>query len=325
MGNHGGLLLSMGRVAEAESLYREMAKRFPTSMTPTTVTGRLLYMRGEIDSTEAFWRSKTNDPNPLLKLNATANLSNVAMLRGRLKEAVRYGEQVRSLNAARGVPPNPLSDSLTSAVIAIWFLGQNERGVRALDAALAQVPLKSLPIEQRPYASFISYYALAGRTDKARAIFTQYENDVKGTPLERITAPARHAALAVVLMFEKRPLDAVKQLWAADSLPDGPSSDCAHCLDFDLGRAYDLANMPDSTIAHWERYLGEPFNRGLGTDAAALAGVYKRLGELYEAKGDLAKAESHYTKFVELWKNADAELQPRVTEARNRMSALTAE
>jgi tetratricopeptide (TPR) repeat protein len=301
-----------------------MGKRFPASVTTASVPGRFLYIRGEYDSTEAFWRSKLNDPNPLLKMSAAGNLSNLVMLRGRLKEAMQYAGQFRAINAARGVPPNPLSDSLASAVIAIWFLGQNERGVHALDAALAQVPLKSLPIEQRPYPSFISYYALAGRTDKARAMLTQYENDVKGTPLERITAPGRHAALAVILMFEKRSLDAVKELWAADSLPDGPSSDCAHCLDFDLGRAYDLANMPDSTIAHWERYLAEPFNRGLGTDAAALAGVYKRLGELYEAKGDLAKAESHYTKFVELWKSADPELQPKVAEVTKRLAAIRA-
>ena len=40
-----------------------------------------------------------------------------------------------------------------------------------------------------------------------------------------------------------------------------------------------------------------------------------RLGEIYEARGDRARAAERYGQFVELWKGADPELQPRVTEA----------
>ena len=34
------------------------------------------------------------------------------------------------------------------------------------------------------------------------------------------------------------------------------------------------------------------------------------------------KAADHYRKFIDLWKNADAELQPRVVEARRRLAKL---
>jgi hypothetical protein len=51
--------------------------------------------------------------------------------------------------------------------------------------------------------------------------------------------------------------------------------------------------------------------------------VQRRLGELYEAKGDTANAVAHYRAFVELWKNADPELQPRVAEVKRRVEALT--
>jgi len=59
-----------------------------------------------------------------------------------------------------------------------------------------------------------------------------------------------------------------------------------------------------------------------GVDADYLAGTYKRLGELYEAKGDKTKAASYYTKFITLWKDADPELQPRVAEVRKRLARL---
>ncbi len=56
-----------------------------------------------------------------------------------------------------------------------------------------------------------------------------------------------------------------------------------------------------------------------------LAGSYKRLGELYEAAGDLPKAATNLEKFVELWKDADPELQPKVRDARTRLDRIRAE
>jgi hypothetical protein len=56
-----------------------------------------------------------------------------------------------------------------------------------------------------------------------------------------------------------------------------------------------------------------------------LAPSYKRLGELYEARGDRRRAADYYGRFVDLWKNADAELQPAVREARARLAQLAKE
>ncbi len=47
--------------------------------------------------------------------------------------------------------------------------------------------------------------------------------------------------------------------------------------------------------------------------------AHKRLGELCEARGDAKRAAEQYAAFVELWKHADPELQPRVAEARARL------
>ena len=94
-----------------------------------------------------------------------------------------------------------------------------------------------------------------------------------------------------------------------------------------MARAFDLAEMPDSAIAMYERYLATP--RFLGVfptvrqiDPAFLAGAHKRLGELYEAKGERQKAISHYLAFVELWKDADPVLAPKVAAVRQRLGHL---
>jgi len=39
--------------------------------------------------------------------------------------------------------------------------------------------------------------------------------------------------------------------------------------------------------------------------------------------GNMPKAIEHYRAFIELWKNADPELQPRVADAKRRLARLT--
>ncbi len=53
--------------------------------------------------------------------------------------------------------------------------------------------------------------------------------------------------------------------------------------------------------------------------------ILYRVGEVYEARGDRARAADYYSQFAELWRGADPGLQPRVTDARRRLAALTAE
>jgi len=116
----------------------------------------------------------------------------------------------------------------------------------------------------------------------------------------------------------------VSELRLSDQASDGPAIGCAPCYYASLGRAFDLADQPDSAIASFERFLSTPFwfrYQPLG-DPANLAGTYKRLGELYEAKGDKQKAAANYSKFVELWKSADPELQPKVAEVKRKLARL---
>jgi eukaryotic-like serine/threonine-protein kinase len=122
---------------------------------------------------------------------------------------------------------------------------------------------------------------------------------------------------AWVAMAEARYDDAVRELREADR----------EYVIFDrratvaLAQAFDLAGRPDSALVYYEKFLqsqgGPPF-----IDGNFRAGAHKRAGELYETKGDTARAESNYAAFIELWKDADPELQPKVREVRERLTRL---
>ncbi len=90
-----------------------------------------------------------------------------------------------------------------------------------------------------------------------------------------------------------------------------------------LVRAYEMAGEPDSAITFYERSMTTPHYNRSRLNARHLAYIYERLGDLYEQRGDTAKAIYYYGKLVELWKDADPELQPRVEAARRAIAALS--
>ena len=317
------VMFNSGRIHQADSVYTELLKRFPNAPLARTLPVYFLYQRGEMDSVTAWWSARRSDADPLIRLSATSSLGMQAMLGGRLTEAQALRDEAFAANAARGVPTNPLSDLLTKAALDIWFLDHKDDGVRQIDAALVKVPLRSLPLLRRPYAGVATYYAWAGRPDKARAIYQQFSADVTDTTLRAAMEPGFHGIMAEILLAEKKPLDAIRELYKSDSLPDGPSSSCDYCIDADLGRAYDLADKPDSAIVHWERFVAAPAITRIQQDVFYLAGIHKRLGELYDAKGDAPHAATNYRAFLKLWKRADPALQPQVQDVQRRLARLT--
>jgi tetratricopeptide (TPR) repeat protein len=53
-----------------------------------------------------------------------------------------------------------------------------------------------------------------------------------------------------------------------------------------------------------------------------LAPAELRQAEIYDRRGDRAHSVQHYRRFIQLWKDADPELQPEVAAARNRLVTL---
>ena len=93
-----------------------------------------------------------------------------------------------------------------------------------------------------------------------------------------------------------------------------------------MALAFDRAGMTDSALVYLQRWddSGENiWEAGWYWPWAPVA--YLRLGELYEARADTAKAVDFYSRFTELWREADAEFQPKVRDIRRRIAELSAE
>jgi tetratricopeptide (TPR) repeat protein len=241
----------------------------------------------------------------------------MAVREGRIREAHRLWALDRAANIASGGTVAPLAASLDSVDINTWVLNQPEAGLRQLEALLARTqPAQwTLPMANR--------FAWLGRPARAKEILARVEARSDSITMRTQRGPRQNTA-AFIAAAEGRYTDAVAEFRASDRLADGPRLLCPICVDVGIATSFDRAGMADSAIAAYEHFVTAPYHDRI-VHEYQLAWVLRRIGQLYEDKKEPQKALDAYRKFVELWKNADAEVQPQVEEVKGKIKGLEAE
>jgi tetratricopeptide (TPR) repeat protein len=197
-------------------------------------------------------------------------------------------------------------------------LGEPESTIRRVESALERYPLEEIPPLDRPTAWVASLLAQAGDPDAARELLADQREQL-GALADRKQVGFSEAE-AWIDVAEGRYSEAIPVLRTADR-----GYGCEICVDRAVGTAFDLAGQPDSAVAYYERYLAPKGNWRAYVDGTWRAWTLERLGQLYDEMGDLEQAAGYYGMFVELWEEADPELQPRVLAARARMEEIVRE
>lgn len=269
---------------------------------------RMLLQLRDAQRASLGWQVRTNN-----------FLALVSRATGRLGDSERYFREYMAASDGRGDPGGYLSGAAQLALLQLDFRGRPDSGAAVLSAALAKHPLDSIAALDRPYWLLVLTYAKLGRPEVARRLVREAEAAVP-EPIRRGEA-RRWFAAGALAEAEGHPAEAVSayRKWYEDA------GECTACGLFDLARLADRAGQADSAIALYERAFVAPGMSRIMLDAFQLAPALKRSGELYEAKGDRAKAADRYRRFVELWKDADPELQPGVREVRARLARLATE
>jgi eukaryotic-like serine/threonine-protein kinase len=315
--NLAAIVAQTGRIGEAQAMLdRYEREQPPTPMVPYW-KAQFAWVSGRFDEAGRIMDSvrRSSKADPITREGATMDLADLNLLRGRLRDFRRLREEAASLQRPRGAALAELSAAAQVAEATAWFTNDMAGGAALLDRAVRQHEIESIAEADRPYDALAMAYAATGRHDRARALLPAMERRASqgGRLVDKIgVAVARgHVALA-----ERRYTDAVRAYQDADV---GPCTSCAPPL---IARAFDLAGQVDSAIVYFERFVNDPLPVRTITTPLYRAGAHKRLGELHEGKGDRSKALDHYLRFVELWKDADPELQPRVAEVRARIARL---
>jgi tetratricopeptide (TPR) repeat protein len=310
--------MAQGKYDEAEQVLAKMRERFPGHPWTASFAYNIFGSRGEYEVAEAHVRAlrEAQPTNLFVRSGASAFLATLARVRGRLDEAERHLRDQMATEEERGLPAEYLRAAAEVAWQELQLRRAPARALRILESALDRHPLDGLDPLDRPYAFLAAIYSVAREPDRAEALL--YECDSVTDPdVRRGDEAWLHHAAGHLAMARGDRAAAVTEFRKLDS-----EIECPICALYGLGQAYDQAGVVDSAIAVFERYLTTPFRR-VYWDSFALANIYERLGELYEARGDAEKAIYYYGKLVDLWKDADSVLQPRVAAARRAIEVLS--
>jgi tetratricopeptide (TPR) repeat protein len=309
--------VAQGHLADAQATLDRYAQTAPRSPFVRSNRARLAIVRGDYAIAEQEFEQLRREQQASLSWTSETSwfLALLDELRGKLARAEQHQRDYMEESKQRGVP----RDYIVGAIALAWLdLRRRNRvsdGLKEVDAALRRYPLSTIPAVDRPYALVAAFFARAGRVEQAKRLLAEFEAVVpegirRGDFL-------RHVAAGEVALAEGRTHDAIAayRRWYDEDA-------CTTCGLFEIASLYDRAGQADSALVTYEEIVSTPGLFGLVDNFYTLAPSYKRLGELYEGRGDRDKAREYYSRFVELWKDADLELQPAVADARTALKRL---
>ncbi len=315
-----GAELSQGRPAAAESTLAALTRVSPNSPAPQRTEAEIDLSRRDYPAAEnVLRRLRAGQRNPVWQATTSDMLAAIAETRGRLAEAAQHEQDFMAESEARGLPRDYLVGATRLALLDLRYRNRPADALAEVSAALAKHPLESLPPADRPYLRLAEVYAIAHKPDQARRYLKEYEAAVPDRV--RRSFDSRGLAYGAVAEAEGHPQEAI----AAYQQTYTENGFCGVCGLPEMAAVYDRLGQPDSARVVYQRYVDTPAAYPSFTDRSQLAASYKRLGELYEARNDRKQAVRYYEKFVDLWKDADPELQPGVKEVRGRLAKLAQE
>ena len=279
---------------------------------------------GTMDSARAAAQALQRIGTGAGRMSGAAWLAVNASTRGQVARSRRLWAEHDSIKVVLGNPGMSEISAVARAAEDILLRERPAEGVRRLDSIVATPGFAALPPESRfTWLMVARHYARAGDPRRAEAMLARVARDwPEGlSPSREFRAMLR----AEIALARGDVPGAIALFRLADRGTDGMPWYCDACTYHGLARAFDLGGQRDSATAYLERYLAVPASRRWNYDAddnGAFARAHRRLGELYDARRDLARAVVHYRAFLDLWNDADPELQPAVAAVRRRLAEL---
>ena len=308
---------ALGDFDRAKQTLDAMEQRFPGNPGVDEGRGYLAMAQQDYDGAERRWKNVLESQSGSLawRADASEQLAFVAGTLGKYREGEQYLDDALSALRQRGVSTQRLTTwwELNRLLV----MPQHEVPERLLEM-IAPAVMDSMAVADRWYESIIQYFALrgdAGRAGEFLRVMEQSGYPELGLSLRRDFERSRGwAAIAAGEM--ERGLEYMR------AGIDGYQ--CKPCAKGTMAMAHDMAGNADSSLAYWEAYLAT--NWGLpNIESWARPLAFRRLGEIYETRGEMDRAVEYYNQFVELWRNADPEFQPQVADTRERIARLVGE
>jgi tetratricopeptide (TPR) repeat protein len=310
---------NLGRLDSAAAYYEKLDSYTPSPLYEEWRAHFRWLAGDEAGFREAIERYRETFSGARAQSQAEGALQRLQLLHGQVEPVLLALARDAEQGRARGVPGAVIDARLSAAELEFDFYGDTAVLLTVVEDVIAGVEGTSETRDDLPLGWIGRLLILAGQTERGRRFMDR--NWQQQPELRRLHGEAERKTWISfqVAQAEGRPEEALRHL---RSLPPWACVPCRHETEATL---FDQAGSADSAIARYEAYLETPFNHRFFVDSDRLAATHERLGQLYDERGDTEAAAVHYARFVELWAEADAKLQPRVNAARARLSEIVRE
>ncbi len=311
--------LAQGKWAESDSLNAFAQEHFPEH--PYTLGHRvdIALAKRDLAAAERLFAEPrlANMPKSALEAGMFQRAL-IAEMRGQLRRVEAIADSAGRLAIEAGVPGRAASWALVRAAHEARQRANPAAARAVLARALASPALRDLPQDEWPHGSLGEIYALLGDVEGVR----------KHRRLDDASTPADSRMPDYDAWWDALEAEATGR-WADAAAAHARGAEsvrsCMPCLTFYTAHALDRAGQADSAEAWYRAGVESPATGEDPEDATFYPVALRRLAEFAESRGDRGAALGYYERFVDLWRDADPELQPQVAGARQRIAALTAE
>jgi eukaryotic-like serine/threonine-protein kinase len=311
--------LGTGDTAGARQVLAARRRLHPDNHTNSRWAARLAYMQGDFTGARDTLLALTAVAGPLLQPTVLEDLAALECRAGHARECIRLIERASVLFENSGRPDEAILKRIQVGFAELYVLGRPDLTIARVNRSVRAYREAEVPAVQAAWTMPALLLALAGEPAQAQELRTEWRRRLPAG-IQRLMQSQAFAVEGAILRAEghvERGLEtqrrsAERTVVEYFTLPI-------------LAVAYDQAGQPDSALVLYRRYEGlRHWNRPTA-DQIFLALALERMARLHEDRGDIAEASLCYERFIELWRDADPELQPRVDAARRALTRLTAE
>jgi tetratricopeptide (TPR) repeat protein len=315
--NLPGYLAMAGRHGEAEEALAMLEARYPGRTIWSAWLGfSLAAFRGDGEGTHAAGEALLALPEAQGGWKDAGNmaLSVGDALRGRLQEAHAHSEQAAVEMRGLGLWDLVLFDEVGPIALEL-LLDRRVMAGQAYSRVDLDATLDSASPAERQYEAVIFIRSSLGLDQEVQRTLQRWKDDAVPSSSGPMFEEGRRTAEAILAGQD----DPNQGLSSLNNL--ARDMNCPGCFIWEratfaeqAGRFEEARDLFLAATEHGsDNYLLEPIMRTV---------VNERLGAVYEALGDSAKAAEHYAIFADAWGDADEDLQPRVQAARDKAAAL---
>ncbi|MDT8437301.1 MAG: hypothetical protein RRA92_11175, partial [Gemmatimonadota bacterium] len=309
-----------GRVDASRDLVARAARRFPGNAAVGLWDVRFAALGGDYAEADSLLGevAAAHRDDASAQIDAASLRAVLDAARGRLGEHRRKVREFADLVLSHGEPDDVLLAGRWLAWTRLLAAGDPAGARAALAWADGIVDIEDLPFADRAYPERAELEAFLGEPARARSLIDRFEAEADAA-LARVEEDEVLRARGAIALAEGDPEEAARLYARSDRGP------CLICGKLGTALAWESADRADSALAAYEAYLEVRQPNRMYWDQAGLGLSLRRAAELADGLGETEKAARYYAEFVELWKDADAELQPQVEAARARLEDILRE